>query len=310
MVKNIQRSMLIIPVHVRRFVEKAYLRGADAILLDLEDAVPQGEKESARKMVEESIALAGRGGADVLVRINNEPSMWKDDLESAIHRGLHGIFVPKVESRGDMERVEQEVERLEVLRGIEPGRVQLSAHIESPKGLLKILEIAGAGARIESMSIGVDDYCLELGVAPSDNGEELFLPFSAMVAVCKATGILPLGILGTVASYQDLDAFRSAAERGRQLGAEGAYCVHPGQVGILNEVFSPSAQSVEYSRRVKETFEEGLKQGRAAVSLDGRMVDTPIYKRALMIFGRHQAIAEKEKRKSDALVKASEPASE
>lgn len=301
--KLIQRSMLILPVHVKRFVEKAYLRGADAILLDLEDAVPAGEKEMARKMVEESIGLAGRGGADVLVRINNEPALWKDDLDSAVHPGLHGIFVPKAESGEDVAKVEAELADLESQRGLDPGGVKLAIHIESPMGLLQIREIVDAGSRIESVSLGVDDYCLELGVEPSENAEELFLAFSMMVTVAKGVGISPIGVLGTVANYQDLDGFRRAAQRARQMGADGAYCVHPGQVAVLNEVFSPTPQSVEHSRRVREAFEAGLKEGRAAVSLDGKMVDTPIYKRAMTILERAQAIAEREQRKTEALDK-------
>ena len=99
---RLQRSLLILPVNVPRFVEKAYLRGADAIVLDLEDAMPPGRKAEARKLVKQSIELAGRGGADVFVRVNNEPSLLDDDVEASVHPGLHGIFMPKVESQRDV----------------------------------------------------------------------------------------------------------------------------------------------------------------------------------------------------------------
>ena len=306
MKKLIQRSMLILPAHVKRFVEKAYSREADAILLDLEDAVPPDEKEGARKKLKEGIGLAGRGGADVLVRINKEPSLWKADLESAILPGLHGIFIPKVESADDVSKVEGELEGLESQHGLDPGCIKLALHIESPRGILEIRDILASGSRIESVSIGVDDYCLELGVEPSENAEELFLPYAMMITACRAAAVSPIGVLGSVADYQDLDGFRRAAERGRQLGATGGYCVHPGQVAVLNEVFSPTPESVEHSRRVKEAFEEGVQQGRAAMSLDGKMIDTPIYKRAMRILERAQAIAEKEKEKDEALRRLNE----
>ncbi len=301
MESRLQRSILILPVNVPRFVEKAYLRGADAIVLDLEDAVPPSEKAAARKFVKQSIDLAGRGGADVFVRVNNEPTLLDDDVEASVHPGLHGIFLPKVESREDVLSLEAHIAELEGERGIEPRRVKLSLHIESPAALLKMQEIATASTRIESISLGQDDYCLSLGVEPSPGGSELFLPLSMMATVCKAVGISAIGILGSVAGFRDLEGFERAAEAGRQLGCTGAFCIHPDQVGILNRVFSPSAAKVEHARRVIEAFEEGLRQGRASVTLDDRMVDTPVYKQAKLALERAETVAALERRKADAM---------
>ncbi len=261
MKKNVQRSMMILPVHVRRFVEKAYLRGADALVLDMEDAVPPAEKQEARKMVKESVKVAGRGGADVLVRVNSEPALLFDDLEASVLPGVHGIFVPKVESAEDVTRVADWIAELEQDRGLEPGEMRLSVHIESPAGLLAAQAIAAASNRIESMSLGMDDYRLELGVEPSEDAIEILYPLAMMVTVCKAQGISPLGILGSVVRVRDLDGFERAAERARHLGCEGAFCVHPDQVAILNRVFCPSPRDVEHARRVVAAFEEGSKSG-------------------------------------------------
>ncbi len=301
MKRTVQRSLLILPVHVRRFVEKAHLRGADVIILDLEDAVPPPEKEKARSLVQESLALASRGGGDVFVRVNTEFGILHEDLEAAVWPGLYGIFLPKVESSEDVVRAEEGIARFEQVRGMQPLSVKMSVHIESPKGFLKIHEIASAGKRIESMSLGIDDYCLELGVEPSEEGYELLLAFCMMVNVCSAWRINPVGVLGTVAGFDDLEGFENSAQRGRRLGSTGGYCIHPGQVGILNRVFSPSEANVAHARRVVEVFEEGLREGRAAVSMDGRMVDTPIYKRALALLELAQSISEKESQKAAAL---------
>jgi citrate lyase subunit beta / citryl-CoA lyase len=300
---NVQRSMMILPVHVRRFVEKAYLRAADAIVLDLEDAVPPAQKDEARKLVKDSIELASRGGADVLVRVNHEPSLLFSDLDASVHPGLHGVFVPKVESAQDVEQVDNRISGLEEARGQEKGSIKLSIHIESPSGLLRIQEIAAASPRIESMSLGMDDYRLELGVEPSEDGIEIYFPLAMVVTVCKAYGIAPLGILGSVARVRDMDAFERAADRARQLGCEGAFCVHPDQVSILNRVFGPTPRDVEHARRVVAAFEEGTKAGRAAVNLDGGMVDTPIYKRAQAVLRRLEAVAEVERKKAEALAR-------
>jgi citrate lyase subunit beta / citryl-CoA lyase len=297
---SIQRSMLILPVNVPRFVENAYRRGADAIVLDLEDAVPPSEKANARSMVKDSVALAGRGGAEVLVRVNNEPDLFDDDLDASVNPGLHGIFMPKVESAEDVTNLDRRIAELEGARGMTQGELRIAIHIESPKGLLNIQGIASASSRIESMSLGSDDYCLELGVSPSPEAVELAYPFSVLVTASKASGIHPIGILGTVAEFKDLDAFERAAVRGRQLGATGAYCIHPDQVSILNRMFSPTRDEIDYARRVVEVFEEALNAGRASTSLDGRMIDTPVYKRARLTVTKAEAIEKVERRKREA----------
>ncbi|HMK35009.1 MAG TPA: CoA ester lyase [Desulfomonilaceae bacterium] len=298
---KIQRSLLILPVNVPKFVEKAYTRGADSVMLDLEDAVPLDQKKEARELLKDSIPLAARGGAEVFVRVNNEASLLTPDVEAAVLPGVKGIFLPKVESAHQISALDEHIAKLEAKRGITRGSIRLSLHIESPLGMLKLQELAGASTRTESMSIGTDDYCLQLGVEASPDGTELFFPFCMMVTVSKAAGIRPMGILGSVAGFRDLDGFRKAAERGRDLGSTGAFCIHPDQVGILNTVFSPSEHQVEHASRVVAAFEDGLSRGRASVTLDGRMVDTPVYKRAQLTLERAVAVAELERRKAEAM---------
>lgn len=301
MAARVQRSMMILPTNVPRFVEKAYQRGADAVVLDLEDSVPPSEKENTRKLLKESVGLVGRGGADVLVRVNNEPELFAADVEAAIMPGLHALFVPKIEKPEDVASLEEMISSLETERGIEAGTIKTSLHVESPLGVLNIREIAAAGTRTESMSLGVDDYCLHLGVEPTEEASELLFPLTLLVMACKAFGISPLGIVGTVAGFRDPAGFERAAQRGRGLGCTGAFCIHPDQVQILNRVFTPSPAMVDHARRVVAAFEAGLKTGRASVSLDNRMVDTPIYKQALRVLERAAAVEEREREKEAAL---------
>lgn len=298
---RIQRSMLILPTHNSRFVEKAHLRGADAIVLDLEDSVPVTEKERARNLIRESIRAVKRGGADVLVRVNPEEPLLHLDLEAAVQPGVRAIFLPKVDTPQQVENVEVAILTLERERDLEEGSIKLALHVESPLGILNMREIAAVGARVESMSIGVDDYCFSLGIEPSDEGQELLLPLTMLVIACGAAGITPLGILGSVGEFSDLERFEDAAVRARNLGCKGAYCIHPSQVPILNRVFSPPPVQVDHAKRAVTAFEKGLEEGRAAVNLDGRMVDTPIYKRAKQILERAKAIEALERRKREAL---------
>lgn len=298
---KIQRSMLILPVNVPKFVEKAHTRGADAITLDLEDAVPPAEKEKARALVRDSIRLAGLGGSDVLVRVNNDEEHIYKDLEAAVHDGLSAVFLPKTELPEQVLKLEGLIEKLERNRGLKSHSIKIAIHIESPLGIINLKEIAGAGARLESVSMGVDDYCLQMGIRPSDSAEELVFPMMNIATVARAFNLVPLGILGSVANYKDLEKFRTAAEKSKKMGFAGAYCIHPDQVNILNEVFSPSKDEISWARRVMECFEKAVAEGRASTSLDGKMVDTPIYKQALALLEEARAIGTVEKRKRESL---------
>ncbi len=300
---RIQRSMLILPAHIRPFVEKAYMRDADAIVLDLEDSVPTAKKEEARESLKDAVQIAGRGSADVFVRVNADESLLEEDLRSAVQPGLHGIFLPKVETAEHVISIQNRIYGFETAVGLDPGSVKISVHIESPLGVLNMREIAAAGSRVESMSLGVDDYCMELGVEPSDDNMELLWPLSKMVIVCRSVGIIPLGTLGTVARINDVDAFERAAEMGHQLGCQGAFCVHPDQVAILNRVFTPSPGRIVQAKNIIAAFEQGRIDGRAAIKLNDVMVDTPVYKRAKLLLQRAEAIAQFERKKAESIAR-------
>jgi citrate lyase subunit beta/citryl-CoA lyase len=297
----IRRSTLILPVNIPRFVEKAHLRGADAIMLDLEDAVPLKEKEAARRLVRDSLPLVVRGGADIFVRVNHDAALLTDDMEASVHPGLDGICFPKTEFAEEVQALDAQIGDLERRRGIAPGHVELALLIESPRGLLNLETIAAASMRVRSISLGPEDYCFTLGVEPSADGMELLYGVSKVVTVCKAAGISPMGLLGSIAGFRDLAAFERAATRARDLGCEGASCIHPDQVLVLNRVFSPPPEKVEYAQAAAAAFEEGLKRGTASVNVAGAMVDIPVYRRAKRILERAAAIAEIEKRKTDAV---------
>src|SRR5215475_15600383 len=139
----------------------------------------------ARRLVKDALPLAGRGGAEVLVRVNNDPALLADDIDAAVHLGLDGLSIPKAESAAQIHAIVDQLERLEKSRGLSPGHVRLSLALETPRGFLAVDEIARSSNRIATMSIGVEDYCLELGVEPSADGIELMYPVAHLVTVCK-----------------------------------------------------------------------------------------------------------------------------
>lgn len=293
------------PVNQSKFVEKAYTRGADAICLDLEDSVPPAEKESARKLVQGAIPMVAKGGADVLARVNNDPDLIFEDIDAVIHPGLNGILFPKVESADQVHRMNALLEAKERERGLIPGSISITALIETPLGLLHAESIASASNRIEAMVVGPEDYYSALGVQPSAEGTELLYAVCCLITICKAMNIRSQGLLGSIAGFRDMQGFEQAALRGKNLGTEGAGCIHPDQVAILNRVFSPSPESVEHASRVVQAFDDGVQRGTASVVLDGKMVDIPVYLRAKKIFERAEAIKMVEQKKAVALAKIS-----
>lgn len=293
------RSILVVPVNVPKFVERASSRNADAIVLDLEDSVPLDQKLVARRMLEDAMAISGRGAATLMVRVNNEPELLEADIETAVSHRLDALFIPKVESPEQLVKIDHLTTEIEASKGLEIRKIKFSLHIESPLGLLNMVEIAQSTARIESMSIGVDDYCAAMGVSLTPDASVLFGPMSQLVITAKAFGIIPIGVMGSVAEFRDLKIFEESAQKARNLGSEGSICVHPDQVSVLNRVFSPSEESALHSKRIIAAFEEAVKRGRASTSLDGRMVDTPIYKQALAAIEKFEAIEKFDDRKRE-----------
>jgi len=288
----ILRSLLFVPANNGRFIEKAHTRGADAIILDLEDSVPAGERPRARRALMESAELAARGGADILVRVNAQPRETAADLDAAVHPGVRALLVPKVEDPQALRTLSDDVSRLEAQRGMAAGSVGFVVLVESAAGLLHAEAIARADARNMALELGGEDFALSTGMLP--DAETLALPKQMALYAARAAGLVPLGILGSIADYADLDAYRTTAERSRRFGFEGAACIHPSGVPILNEAFTPTAAEAEHARRIVDAYADAQRAGSGAVSVDGKMVDVPVVERAQKLLARLQAIQARE----------------
>jgi citrate lyase subunit beta / citryl-CoA lyase len=297
----VRRSSLIMPVNVPAFVEKAHLRGADAICLDLEDSIPPTEKDRARTLVKDALPKAARGGADVTVRINRPWQLGREDLDAVIWPGLAGVNFPKPETVEELQRVDEEIGRLERARGIEAGTVKIGTSIESVAGFFNAREIAFATSRLVAIGQGSEDFTLDLEIEPTADGIELLYPKLFMVLLARQAGLYPMGTMRGVADFRDLDGYRLAVRTAATVGYRGASCIHPMQVPILNEGFSPPAAQVEHARRVIEVYDEAEAQGRASVALDGKMIDIPVVVRARRLLARAERIAAMEARKRAAL---------
>jgi len=288
------RSLLYVPVNVEKFVDRAHTRGADVIQLDLEDAVPPGEKERARTLVEANAARVRRGGADVVVRINQPLSLAVRDIEYSIGPDVDGLAITKADGASHIRLLDDLVAELEVRRGLPVGHTRFITMIETADAFQRLDEIPRASPRVVAMNIGGEDFALDCEQNPDE--EVLLFPKQRMIIAARAAGVMPLGFIGTVADFSDWEKFRSMVRRSRRFGFDGAGCIHPGQVRIVNEEYSPGPEEVAFARRVITLNAEHAAQGRGSFQIDGRMIDIPIVERATRLLRRHERIVEREAR--------------
>ncbi len=298
----VRRSLLIFPVNVQRFLDKAHLRGADCIIMDLEDSVPRSEKATARALIKDSIPVVGKGGGDIAVRINGPIEEAAADLEASVWPGLTCVGLPKVESAEEVRIRDGIISELEARRGIEAGTVQIAAAVETALGVVKGFEIASASPRMVSIHVGAEDMTQEMEVSPSVEGKELWYARAKILTDAHAAGIQARGIVGVEPfAWREPEKIFEAAVSSRMLGFKGAQSIHPVPIPYLNRGFSIPEEEVAEMRRAVEAFEEGLKKGTASVNVDGRMIDIASVERCKRVIARADAIADMKKRKEEAL---------
>jgi citrate lyase subunit beta / citryl-CoA lyase len=288
------RSILYVPGNVAKFIDKAHERGADCVLIDLEDSVQPAQKPEARAMLPEAMKKVARGGADVAVRINRPMRLAIPDIEAAVRPGLSALFITKTESVQHLRLLDEAVSELEKEHGMPVGGVGFGAMIEHPRALAHIHDIAEHAPRLIAMMLGGEDFALETGSVPGD--ETLELPKRLVAFAAQAHDVPMIGILGTVADYSDPDAYRKSAERARRFGFSGGTCIHPGLVTALNEAFTPRPDEVAYARKLIDADKKAQAEGRGSFSVDGKMIDIPVIERARKLLARHEAIERRLKR--------------
>lgn len=280
------RSLLFVPATNERFIASALRTDADAIQLDLEDSIGTDDKDLARQVIGGAVARIATEDRDVVVRVNRPLRQLVRDLEAAVQPGLTAITLPKVDESGLVDEVADVITELEAERGMPHGGVGLIAMIETAKGLTNAPAIARSSARLVALTIGPEDLAVSLGCAVTEDA--MYQPAMTVLTAARAAGKLPLGYVGSISEYTDLDKYRHWIERARGLGFEGAFCVHPTQVPILNEAFMTSAEELVYARALVAAFEQQAGDGKAAFAFDGKMIDAPVALRARQVIRRAQ----------------------
>lgn len=273
------RSLIFVPGNRANMLERALNFDADIIMVDLEDSVPPGEKVAARGVAAEWIPRLRQAGQRVMVRLNSlDTGLTRDELAAVISPALYGVSVGKTESAADLRQIEGIISPLEIGANLEAGHVNLIPWIESAKAIVNVNEMAVALVRTVAIAFGAEDYTNDMGIQRTDDGEEVYHARSAVAIAARAAGIASLD--SPYVAFRDPEGLRKDAGVARQMGYTGKFAIHPAQVETINEVFSPNPDDVAYARRVMEAWREAEANGRGSLSLDDKMVDVPVVKRA------------------------------
>lgn len=292
----ILRTLLFAPGNRPRLVEKVGHCGADAVILDLEDAVPIGEKVATRDTV--CTALRTITTCPVYVRVNPlqtrtafSQAIGEADLQAIVGAGLYGIILPKVEEASDVMHAEQLLRTLEEARGLTPGGIELVPILETARGIHHAYAIAAAGTRVKRLAFGAGDFTRDIGVRWSRREVESQYARAALVIASRAAGLEP-PLDSVWVDLRDGRGLLRSARLARQLGFQGKMLIHPSQVVPVNAVFSPTDDEVAFARRVVEAFQQAEQQGAAAIQLDGQFIDYPIVESAqrLLALAAHLAL--------------------
>ena len=284
-------SRLYAPGNNPRLLAGIELHGADCVLLDLEDAVPTGQKLAARLLVKHLLAAVAFP-AEVWVRVNPLDDGGRDDLAEVIPARPHGICLPKAEGAEDVRVVAEALSSAEADVGIPDGTIWLMPIVETARGVLHSEEIAAADRRVVTLAFGAEDYLRDTGATRSR--ETLLWPRAQLVAAARAAGVQ---VSDTVyADVEDDEGLAEEARSARALGFDGKGAIHPRQVAILHEAFAPSEEDLENARRIVVAADDAEARGLGAVAVDGRMVDRPVLERArrTLRMARRQDVGETE----------------
>ncbi len=301
----VRRSNLIVPLTDASVVADCWRNDADAVTLDL-DVVPAKDKPRVRTLVEAAVGEAGRAAAEVFVRVDKK--LLQADLDAAIRPGLAGIMLPSIDSAAEVREADAAVSALERHRGLPVGSLVFIVEIETARAVWDIRSILQSSPRISQMGLNECKLAVNLGFEPRDDLDPFEYARGRLVVEAIAAGVAPIGM-----SYpqsvrpreEDAAAIHAAATKAKNLGMKGIVCPYASWVDPVNRAFTPTAELVEWNRRVREAFAAGVAAGTAAVPLDGKMIDVPVDEWAIVVLAMAEACARRDAQKQSA--RASRP---
>ena len=275
-----RRTMLYLPGNNPNMLTRGWLFGSDGVILDLEDAVAMSEKDTARILVSRYLEQGEFGNCEVTVRINGvDTEYWREDLAAIVPmKRLDGVRAPKVDGPETVKILDEELSILEDKNGIPQGKLKLFCLLETAKGIWNAYDIATASPRGAAIIPGGEDLRADLRTERSDSGTELEWARRMLVFAARAAGVDPLDTV--YARVTDDEGLRREAEFIKQLGFAGKSVIHPNQIAIVHDVFNPTEAEIAKAQKIIAAAKEAAARGQGAVSVDGKMVDVPVVKRA------------------------------
>ena len=274
--KRLRRSMLFLNAQKPSLIRDAYLYGPDSLLFDLEDAVAENQKDSARFSLYNALRNIDYGRSEKVVRINGlDTPHWREDVRCAVAAGCDSIRLPKTETARDISILEEEVYKAEKEFGIEEGTVLLMAAIESARGVINCMEICTSSDRLFGIALSGGDYTKDLQTTLSPTGVELMGARQHMIIAARAAKVQCFDTVYT--NVNDLEGFRHETEMIKQMGFDGKSLINPRQIPIVHGVFTPTDKEIEFAKKVVREIEEKSAQGIGVFTVDGKMIDIAFY---------------------------------
>ena len=284
---RLRRSRLYVPGSEPKYFINAALHGPDAVILDLEDSVHQSEKDSARILVRNALRNVNFGACERMVRINQLP-LGLQDLADIIPEAPDLILIPKVEHPGQVAEIDRMITELKLRNSINRS-IWIMPILESALGIENASAIAGASPNVAAITIGLEDYTADLGVAKTPEGRESLFARSRLVNAAHASGVQAIdSVFGDVA---DMNGLKVWGENSRALGFEGMGCIHPAQIPVVHAAFAPSKIEIEKAQKIVAAYDEAQKHGLGVVSLGSKMIDQPVVNRALKLVERAKSMS-------------------
>ena len=274
--------MMYVPGNNPANIMGAHLYGADSIMFDLEDSVSIKEKDSARFLVHNALKTLDFGNTETVVRINGlDTPFGREDLEAIVRARPDVIRIPKTEKAQDVLEVESIISEIEEKAGIEVGTTKLMAAIESPLGVINAFEIAKSSKRLIGIALGAEDFVTSMKTERSKDGLELLVARSQVLMAARAANIYALDTV--FSDINDDEGFIKEVKLIKQLGFDGKSVIHPRQVTLVHQVYTPTKKEIDYSIRVLNAIDEAEKRSSGVIALDGKMIDAPIVERAYRV---------------------------
>ncbi len=287
-VKKSLRTMTFVPGYMTKFLEKARSFSSDALILDLEDSVPQKDKERARENIAHYLVKKSYS-QEVYIRVNPiDSGMLFDDLEASLQEGTHGIMFTKVRDEKDIIYFDKLLSQLEIDKGFTPGKFKICPLIETGSAMIKAYDIATASERVNALVLGGEDYLTDLDGLHKEHGASLLVPRSLVVMAARTAKIDAIDT--PFLDIHNLEGFEKEVKLARELGFSGTLIIHPTQIAIANQAFTPSEEEIREAQRIIKAIEESKERGLGVALMDGKLIGPPMEKRAQNVMNKVKRI--------------------